>query len=69
MQPTNRTQCVLAKIGRLFRTLGLIDTTPASVKNAGRRLPQARAALLRQQARSRSHLAELRVWASPMGDL
>jgi hypothetical protein len=40
-------------IRRLLRALGLIDT-PKSVRNAGRRLPQARLALERLKVRTRA---------------
>ncbi len=42
-----RSAPVLTLIRRLFRAVGLIDATPLSVRNSGRRLPRARAALLR----------------------
>jgi hypothetical protein len=63
MQPTNRNQhrSIQAVLGRLFRAVGRLDATPASVKNSKRRLPQARAALDRLQGRMQA--------AEPFGSL
>jgi hypothetical protein len=37
----------LSLMGGLFRAVGLLDAAALSVRNSGRRLPRARAALLR----------------------
>jgi hypothetical protein len=44
---------IVSPVRRVFRALGLIDT-PQSVKNAGRRLPQARLAVERLRVRMRT---------------